>query len=128
MRKNDYIRTRKLLRDPQNWNKGHYSVDKDGKEVLASDPTAVRWCALSACNLFVRDRDFCRKELALAAKQMGFRSITDLNDNGTHEQLIKMFDLAIGFFNVKTVFKMGVKIPRWRSYTPVSEALAEIKT
>ncbi len=95
MRKSDYIRARKLLRDPKNWNKGHYSVDKNGKKVLSSDPSAVRWCALTACNLFARERDHCRKELTLAAKQMGFTSITQLNDNGTHEQLIKMFDLAI---------------------------------
>jgi len=128
MRKSDYIRARKLLRDPKNWNKGHYSVDKNGKKVLSSDPSAVRWCALTACNLFARERDHCRKELSLAAKQMGFLSITHLNEHGTHEQLIKMFDLAIGFFNVKTVFKESSEVRNWRCYTPVSEALAEIRT
>ena len=126
MRKSDYIRTRKLLKDPKNWNQGHYSVDKNGKKVLCTSDKAIRWCALTACNLFAKDT--CRKELALAAKQMGFVSITKLNDNGTHEQLIKMFDLAIGLCDVKTVLKVGIKVSRWHSYTPVSEALAEIET
>ncbi len=121
MRKIDYIRTRKLLRDKKNWNQGYVSVDKDGKRCLGSEDRAVRWCALTACNKFAKEKDHCRKELCLAARQMGFISITHLNDTGTHEDVIRMFDLAIGFCNVKTVLKVGIGVSRWHSYTPLSE-------
>ncbi len=97
MTRTEYIKTRKLLSNPLRWNRGRYAVDCFGMRCLAHDPNAIRWCALSACNKFANKFDYSRKELLLAAKQLNFTSITHLNDNGTHADVMKMFELAIGF-------------------------------
>lgn len=117
MRKSEYIRARKILRNPKNWNQSHYSVDSKGKECLSSSEKATRWCALTACNLFAKDIN--RDELKLAALQLGFTTITSLNDNGTHAEVIKAFDLAISFCDIK--IKEPSVVGRWLSYTPLSE-------
>lgn len=118
MRKIDYIRARKLLRNKDNWSDSINAVDKKGKRCMGGDPQATKWCALHACNLFAKENDHCRKELALAARQLGFLSITNLNDSGTHADVIKMFDMAIEMCDV---IKVVVEVSRWHSYTPLSE-------
>jgi hypothetical protein len=103
MLKSEYIKARKLLSNPQKWNQGKHAIDCFGMQCLPTNPNAIRWCALAACNKYAKETDFSRKELILAARQLGFLSITHLNDSGTHEDVLKMFDLAIQYCDEKFV-------------------------
>lgn len=93
MTKIEYIKARKLITKPRKWNNSRYAIDCYGMICLAHDPNAIKWCALSACNKYTKS--ILRTELKLAAMQLGFTSIVNLNDTGTHAQVLQMFDLAI---------------------------------
>ena len=97
MTKDQYIKAKKLIANPKKWNQGHYSVNKHGKRCLALADEAIKRCALIACNRYADPCDHSRKELGFAAKALGFLNIVHLNDKGTHTDVMKMFDLAIGY-------------------------------
>lgn len=97
MTKSEYIKAKNLIKNPRKWNQGYYAIDCFGMQCQPFDVNAVRWCALSACNKYAQKDDNSRKELKLAAMQLGYLSIFNLNETGTHADVMKMFDLAVSF-------------------------------
>lgn len=120
MRRIEYVKAQELIRNPRKWNQGYYTVDCFGMQCLPFDANAIRWDALSACNKFAHPNDHSRKELIKAAHELGFLSIFNLNETGTHEDVMKMFDMAIRFCDNVSIVKPGV-LHDWYSYTPLSE-------
>lgn len=97
MRKIEYIKAQKLIKNPKKWNQGYDSIDCFGMKCSIFDANAIRWCTLGACDRYAHPEDHSRKELLRAAWSLGFHSIFHLNETGTHADVMKMFDLAIGY-------------------------------
>lgn len=95
MTKTEYIKAKNLIKNPRKWLQGNYTVDCFGMQCLPSSQDAIKWCALTACNKYAKDP--YRAELKLAAVRLGFNNIFNLNETGTHADVMKMFDLAIGY-------------------------------
>jgi hypothetical protein len=102
------IAARSLISDPARWTRDAYARTAGGCEIRDSHPDAASWCASGAIwrtvTGAVEDGLFAWSEErshaihaahALLSKAAGQRGIKDTNDNGTHAEVLAMFDRAI---------------------------------
>ena len=94
------INARNLIEDESRWIQGRQARDVRGKETSAFSPTATRFCAegalLHACGPSKLIQD-CWDLLTQAAEKQHFHMVTILNDRGSHQMVLKMYDDAIAF-------------------------------
>lgn len=84
------------IEDPEHWCQGSYACDENGNGTYSRDSRAHSWCAVGA--LFSMAQNFSvTSNLRMAALEQGYRSISYLNDESTHENVMKMYDRAIEF-------------------------------
>lgn len=100
--KDKLIEARALIEKPENWTQGAFARDEKGEAVEIGSDKAVSYCMIGAlwraCNAG-EDRTKARPAqdvLHKAAEQVtGDSSILLVNDFGTHEEVIRVFDAAI---------------------------------
>lgn len=91
---------RARIADPAHWCQNVNARSAKGNGVRYSSPRAVAWCAFGAINAEVRDpmsqaaRD-TQQQLDAAARGVFRRYVTAINDEGTHEDVLAMYDAAI---------------------------------
>jgi hypothetical protein len=85
---------RKRIEDPAHWTKGTFARDSDGFAVKVESPRAVCFCAIGAVYAAFGKGDIvgARDYLDGAA---GMRVVVDINDHGTHADVLALFDRAI---------------------------------
>lgn len=93
---------RELIADPCRWTKaGFYAENKHGWSVQPHDPVAHRFCAYGA---LMRIRNAgpaqpnwvgCEAAEFLTRAAEGNRSVVEINDQGTHEDVLRLYDRAI---------------------------------
>lgn len=96
---------RELLSDPKRWCRGFYALDAKQNSRSPIAPDACSWCAMGAVGN-ARGKDLLitpipvldRELMNFAARKLThsrWRVAADVNDFGTHEEVLEMFDLAI---------------------------------
>ena len=102
-------RARRRITDPNHWTLGTYARDAGGRVALPASPAAVQWCALGALQAEAprgwhlggkRHAEFsdALHRLAEAIPERGWMtpaSVPDLNDEGDHAAVLKLYDAAI---------------------------------
>jgi hypothetical protein len=94
-------RARARISDPARWTRGTLAKDTHGRAVPASNPSAVRWCALGAIlaeNDGPDDSAYrlpAARYLAAAVGIDGRYLATEWNDALGHSAIIQGFDRAI---------------------------------
>lgn len=93
------------ISDPTHWTQGAIARDLLRNPVPAQSSNAFSYCSLGAVEHIrdqwqIKDRPFGAHGLVLKllddiAQKMGYDYISDLNDNGTHEDVVLMFKTAI---------------------------------
>jgi hypothetical protein len=86
------VAARALIEKPENWTQGAAAQDSKGRRVHPHHPEACRWCALGA---LTRAGDRAQDGYRLLRAATGARSIIELNDDGTHPNILAAFDRAI---------------------------------
>lgn len=97
--------SRELLTHKCNWTIGVFARDKNGCTVSPVDPTASCFCSLGAlCKVgnWIPEKVgvgstyyVIADELSTTARSLGYNSLVQLNNNASHEEVLKMFDLTI---------------------------------
>jgi hypothetical protein len=91
-------RARALIATPWTWTQGEFARDEAGKPVSWGSPQAVQFCLWGALNraayAMTGDR---RKAIALADRAAAAMrepggSLSRVNDNGTHADVLALFD------------------------------------
>lgn len=84
---------RDLISDRDRWCQGVEALTKEGIDVDARHPKAIRWCALGAVwKLPIKHKDW---EDAVRVLYAGCGSLTEFNDSHTHAEVLALFDDAI---------------------------------
>jgi hypothetical protein len=88
-----------LIKDPAHWTQlGNYAVGPDGNWRTPSDDDACRWCAYGSVAR-VTGVATRRVEMAAAstflARAAGELDVVQINDYGTHADVMALFDRAI---------------------------------
>lgn len=94
---------RELIAEPAGWITERYATDADGRSVVVTADSAVRFCSLGAVDRAAylagqySKQHRVRAEGALyrAARAVGALGVTRLNDTRTHREVLAMFDRAI---------------------------------
>lgn len=86
---------RELIADPEHWCQGASARDRNGQPVEAEDAAAVAWCAHGACRRVMPVAHSALRHLGDAALATGSWCVSALNDDGTHADVLAMFDHAI---------------------------------
>lgn len=93
------VRTKALLSDKAKWTQNSYARTKTGKRTYWDSRYATCWCSTGAINLIQhQNRSYssgAREFLQSAANLIRHTDIFSINDTGTHEDVMKMFDIAI---------------------------------
>lgn len=96
------IQARALIADPERWTQGAIARTLTGHICSKNDPAAVRWCAQGATWRVAEDPCEALDLLDVIATEMGWNSdpeactpSANLNDHGTHADVLAMFDRAI---------------------------------
>lgn len=91
------IAARAKIERPENWTKGVFARDPQGRDVAPTSKTAVCWCtigAITATGVGYDDEalasNYLRREIDTHDK-----SIWKFNDTSTHAEVLAMFDRAI---------------------------------
>ena len=85
-----------LISDPKHWTTKANGRDRHGKITLTRDADAVCWCALGAViRINSKNGVLIVKLLNVTAKELGYPTITALNDFGGHEVVMQVFGLTI---------------------------------
>ncbi len=84
---------RDKIADPKNWCQGSYAKDEDGNNCPTHSPEAVAWCARGAVG-FMGDA-MAYSTLSDACWHLNTDVPPNVNDYGTHADVMKMYDLAI---------------------------------
>lgn len=88
--------TKARIQDPKNWIQGYYIAKDNDPNCRESE--ANQWCAIgSLCREAngISTRNSIWDLLTKVAKEMGKETISQVNDQMTHADVMKMFDLAI---------------------------------
>lgn len=88
---------RAKIENPEHWCQGHYAVTTAGKGVGPAHPRACAWCAQGALEAsgFTPYSSDAIGLAQLAAEELGFASIPELNDTTDHATVLTMLDRAI---------------------------------
>ena len=93
-------RARALIADEGKWCKVVLARNGAQHETLPLDPAAVQWCALGALQRTVGGfaDGYATEREALdraASKTSDYKTIVSLNDEGTHADVMRAYDVAI---------------------------------
>jgi len=102
-------KAQELIRDPEHWTQGAYARTAKDREVGFLEQPACKFCSIGAVAKVIGDKsydDYGNSDLWLrvsraaswldvAAQEAAFSIAKKLNDNGTHEDVMAMFDRAI---------------------------------
>ena len=89
-----------VIADPKHWTQGWYAKDAEGKSVGPRKPDAVCWCSLGALEKVAYEegtysiRLTTARYLDMVADEC-YNGIPGLNDNSSHEAVMKAWDEAI---------------------------------
>jgi hypothetical protein len=88
---------RELLSEPKRWGRGSFAQDATGIHVPAQSKRAVCWCALGALHKVAPGQEnvWARIEAAALLQLAARGSVSFLNDNSSHEDVLRMYDGAI---------------------------------
>lgn len=102
---------RALIDTPEKWCQGSYALNENGMSSYGDSPLACRFCSVGALQhtnplMFDRERKYktrpampvLRQFLDRAADRVSlgrFNNVVDFNDSRTHDQVMKVWDLAI---------------------------------
>ncbi len=84
---------RDLIATPKTWCKGSYAKDKDGKNCPTHSGAAVSWCARGAVGFVGSTAAY--SILSDACWHLNTDVPPNVNDYGTHADVMRMYDLAI---------------------------------
>ena len=90
-----------VIADPKHWTKGWYAQDAKGRSTRPAKSNAVCWCSAGAIIKVAHEestystRFAATKYLAEVSVECGYNGIPDLNDNSSHEAVMKAWDRAI---------------------------------
>lgn len=92
--KENLIRAKALITDPEKWTQGAYARDANGCIVPPDDPSAVCYCSIGAigalglpCNELENTIDYLYVSIG--------KPISDFNDGDTHADVMAAWDKAI---------------------------------
>jgi hypothetical protein len=91
------IAARAKIERPENWTKGVFARDSQGRDVTATSKNAVCWCslgAITATGACYYDEEKATRFLRLELDAYE-NSITKFNDLSNHTDVLAMFDRAI---------------------------------
>ncbi len=93
-----------VIADPKHWAQGQYAKDAKGYSTGPAEPYAVCWCSLGALEKVAYEEEdlptysdtrlAAMRYLAEVSAECGY-SITDFNDNSSHEAVMRAWDKAI---------------------------------
>lgn len=91
---------RDLISDPEHWTQNHMARNGKNRSIEATDPDAVKFCALGAVDKtlgeeYLTKHVSVRQYLNKAAKELYRCLPTDVNDDLDHEAVMNMYDEAI---------------------------------
>lgn len=95
------LAAKQLISNPKDWTTKVMSRNSINQEVIPSAPTACKWCAAGAVIKLTNIQDaepsllFLRKATKKWGIHGGDGSVAALNDLGKHEDVMKLFDVAI---------------------------------
>lgn len=85
---------RDVLVDPKRWTQRCCARTKAGVQISYESPKAYSFCQVG-----IRERlggcQLAGKLVDKVATTMGYRHAIDLNDDGTHDELMEMYSIAI---------------------------------
>lgn len=86
-----------IIEDPGRWTQGAYARHENGNPIGPLEVNACRWCALGALVKAGDDPVSLDALYALNDASMKYRGIAphDLNDCGSHDEVVEMFKRAI---------------------------------
>lgn len=95
---------RELLSDEKRWTQHAFAKEADGKSCDYDSPAAVCWCAAGAIGKVYGGDTLTDRAMEAQALLAGSdvlhelgeeSSVTNLNDSGTHAEVLALFDRAI---------------------------------
>ena len=93
------IEIKNLIQDPSNWTQGTHARNKKGFAVEPTDPDASQWCLDGALAKVTNvDNDLLR---ASTRELYALSNFVEVNDEGSHHQVLAILDHAIGLPNAK---------------------------
>lgn len=86
-----------IIEDPERWTQGAYARHKNGNPIGPLEEAACRWCSLGALEKAGDDPVSLDALYALnnASMQYCSKAPHDLNDEGSHAEVVEMFKRAI---------------------------------
>lgn len=99
------LKVRERIADPRHWTQGANARDTRGKAVGARNVAAVAWCVYGAVLKEGLDPDLDTTRvtwnaLDRAAGRTGYRFPLNVNDDGTHPEVLIMLDSAVADLRV----------------------------
>ena len=94
------VAAKAVITDEDRWTQGFLARDRLKNKVAPESPCAIQWCAVGALLHASRNVEFiyppARRLLESAAREVSDHfSIVDLNDEGSHEDVMRAYDVAI---------------------------------
>ena len=95
------IKAQAVIADPRRWTQDVYAKDAEGQVTKTLSPDAACWCSLGALEKVAHEENTyitrltAAGYLAVVSDKYGYSGITDLNDNLSHETVMKAWDKAI---------------------------------
>ena len=95
------VKAKAVIADPKHWTQGWYAKDAEGKSVGPRNPDAVCWCSLGALDKVAHEENAngaclaATEYLVVVSDECGYSSISDFNDNLSHEAVMRKWDEAI---------------------------------
>lgn len=87
-----------IIEDPKRWTRSAYARKKNGDPIDPIENDACCWCAIGALIKADGDQDnYLQALYALNDASMQYRGLSpnDLNDTGSHVEVVEMFKRAI---------------------------------
>lgn len=92
--------SKELISDPNHWTKERLARDDIGHPVLPSDERACRWCIIGAlyhvAGKYGLHGDTLQEAIDAMEEATGDSIISVYNDRHNHEEVLELFDKAIG--------------------------------
>jgi len=91
------VQAKKLISDPAHWTQRVSARNAENAVCQTDSPDAVCWCSYGAVYKIGGELDSYEAYglLTLAAGSMGKDWVTEVNDDGTHANVMQMFSIAI---------------------------------
>ena len=95
------IKAKAVIADPKHWTQGSYAKDAEGQASAPAKSDAVCWCSLGALDMVAHEehaydaRFAAIRYLTKVSVECGYNDIPGLNDNSSHEAVMKAWDEAI---------------------------------